>query len=1786
MSYDRMAAGYSPAAGNSPKHSAGEYLRARPNFRFPISQSKIPYGVEVANCIDAVRSYYSLDIFRSSVVDLDEIVRRLRKDSCEPYGTYLHTHVRHHPLQDVIGQSYVYAAMLRLHGDIHAIDALRATALAASLNHPYPRGAKTAVHTLAQCLITPNKRRYEPCAIDVHHILSATKISQSDLAQALSQILAEPDTPATGIRRANTLARLVAPGTTTTTRIARSPVTLLDRDGCRFNQFPEWPPDEELRPGKGIPLEDLVDSDEWHAAPLVDRGDDLLPSLDQLPLIAVGDGITQPIAEFIAREHTRHRLAGDLLPDTDRVLTFPDARALYLYITDGINAAPFQSVELDRLFAYLTLGLMLITGRSMDESGLAIKQYLDGKPSSDDKLTISEKHWHGRYPIAYPQKPQGTKTWFVKTYKRPRFPLPTELIIGIHLLASEQSRIDPEHFNKDFVHEIIRSLRTILPGLSLQRCSNTLPVALYLETGHHRDWQIICGNDAFRSSAPAHYYAPPAHQLVDTYVSGLERLGITCPCGKIPSERYGAPRAAINPKPINTAVLALVRSMPGESRSGVNILRWVEDLNDLAVYTALLFSVCVAHRFTKAIGKVSLRDFAITPDSGRAHESKPPLSVARVSDKCTHEAAVTRICVIPPILATQIGVLQAHQTRLLARLTKANDPRGLIQAKLRDADQGSGPIWFLIDLDKAECADINHCAIAGRWPEMKLPLPYLRHYFATYASIYDLRGCDVAQQMGHDLDEPPHGVSDPESPFEFAARCAGSIESYARAMGFEVRGEIERRNCKLRAVVSESADLLLKMDRVDRAAIQRLNKQQPVISELERANAVSAVDAWLNKTERDDPYCRSPSAIDDWLGEYTQHHPTVAEQLVVRESLQSKLDALTEEYGLEKRLLVPPITKRKLPLAPIRSPHLCAHNWACDLETFCKAGLEHALENDNHNAATAHGVLLLALWGCGSHVIHLAALMSTRSRLSTSAEMGGCAVAERPNDDSISGALSAQVIPEALVPLLSYLRTRLTGRFDAKTISRLIAQESTLATKIGGAPHEYLDTALAAISLARRMTASGPRAAWESDSLASVGPSPERFFAALWNTATEQPPPGTMPAKMHDKKTLAAKTTGHEIYRGLRSSLYGVTKHQNSSTNRAELNERLESIRSIYTRTTFIRVLADCITHAVAVDGHTHKTAYQYLTTLTPLCEKLTEVDFQYVDTELLVDHARRLAIHRHTTGRKTSTSSLASALSWLANGFDRVDVAFEYSAALESVAMPELRSPGFLWSQAEQDAVLTQLAHWRHSAYSDPSRYGDAHAFAASQLGAIIQLKGALRIGELTALRVSDLRIHPNGIGCNIRQRPSHSLKSPASARHSWIAMPQKERQCISRLRSTLDDRRTDRGDELLAWKYRMHRTSISAQYSRILGHAMRRILPRECARTHAGRHNHASLAGYAVQPYRFKPFSLHIAGSHQQTLETLDRLPRRVAYRHLSRQMGHAGSDTTLVWYDHTASLMTDCARFWEGPSRSIEWRLATSRMAMSLSAWSRAVQRFQSYNRVDQLGRTSAPPWAKLIEHDLHTKPNAAPPGPVDIPDDLIPSHAGLLLSFAHVALRGRTSEAAVYIDNSKAIQELANEVGVSKDAAATLLSELKHHEAHLGTKYLVSTRNRPSALPRIARAHIFMPVLRRLQEQLEGKMMRASDLSDWVRRNRGAAGRPGELVFEWCDTHLLDAFKAKLPADRFSSRDHAIRMYVRPHERQFLCLVLYAYAQFAAESNTHPPSRRRIEQTHESAPGSEA
>jgi len=156
-------------------------------------------------------------------------------------------------------------------------------------------------------------------------------------------------------------------------------------------------------------------------------------------------------------------------------------------------------------------------------------------------------------------------------------------------------------------NEFRNRLRDTCPRYTETRAIHTLPVQLFVQTGHVREAQWLSGSSLQHSKAAGHYYAAPAHELARTYVATLRAMGIDAKEPEKIDESYvGAARTASRWNKAANAVRELVTDTEDSVRlSKAPLDHIAAGVYALGTYLALIFGVCTAHRFTASIGNVT-----------------------------------------------------------------------------------------------------------------------------------------------------------------------------------------------------------------------------------------------------------------------------------------------------------------------------------------------------------------------------------------------------------------------------------------------------------------------------------------------------------------------------------------------------------------------------------------------------------------------------------------------------------------------------------------------------------------------------------------------------------------------------------------------------------------------------------------------------------------------------------------------------------------------------------------------------------------------------------------------------------------------------------------------------------------------------------------------------------------------------------------------------------------------------------------------------------------------------
>lgn len=1725
------------AAGNAAYHPA------IPRLAIPIVAGNVPLGGAVADTIQTLLDCFPLAIEAETRTALGQLQQWMRSKSFVPHRGQSQKH-RHeiHPLRGRISSAPYYAALVRQSADQSQYDSLRAIVLGFTLSQSPPRGSHTAVDLLARRLRNPEGIDALDAVQRIDENLRSGDYSAKVIAADLNTVVDGTQGHWQALIRACftepvsdvELSDEQAKTTTPPDQFVKPPV----------NQFtePRTPEDEEIHDDE--PLDDQVLVDEWYAPNLTDHSSrDPEGADDYDDVLCIDEQVSPAVAEYIYAERTRHHLQGALLADTERTLTRLDSAVLWSELRESIEASAMSPSRINALACDVVIATMLATGRSRRTCAAALLYLLEIQDQGSDDFVLAIDHFVGSLPIEYPGTGDAPKAWFYPVKDSIRLQLPPDLVHAIsqlQMLSSDTAYGWELQLSEADIVTRLRSYRAVVPTLTETRLANCLPIAVYTQTGHTRESLIITGDDAFRSSASLHYPYYESQRLQTIYNTALASLGIATPLksSDLRARYIGARRGAMKLDKVHAAVSALTERTASAVINAEALPDLIEAHNLLAAYTCVLFGFATANRFTESIGHVTRRDIL----SCSATENDDTSVIGLVHDKGKAPAIDQRVCALPPVIGKQITALLKRDQKLRARLKRVLGNSWIhVVAALDAACNGTGPLWFSIDSGNKDVSKLNRAVLRELWPEWKPPIEWARHLFASSLADFGMNGGDIAQHMGHRIDSPAFSSVDPDCPIDFGVRCAPAISAYLEKLGFAHLGDIQRRN---RAVpdpnLVPASDIVLQAG-TDLDVVSEINEEEIPITGKEEEEAMRRVTEFLSEQPPHPIYVVDPRKIDDWLNaSQSNRNASRAVQAAVRSALAQQLAVMSEISAGKKLPAVPQLRRRQWEPASIRSTHFdavrwarCAHDWAFD-----------AIAERRQLTPTKEivcGIVLIACWGMGTTRQRIIQLLSASTALHSAGELRGHAAAALHTEDDDPRYLQTQTIPMDAVALLARLRA-LLAESDARTyIDDAWQDAETFLPRLGSRKRKPpLDLALAVIALARQVTTGGDRAAWERGDLRAVGPVPERYFAALQNNLRKQERgPDVVSINTIQRPIKADVTEDMRLFREMRKSVWYVKSHRNAGHYRALLNNNLREIANELPQSCVIGMMASLVRQRLEGDGLEWSSLHGYISTLAQLVRKIGALDLAALEPATLIDPARLMILTYETSGKtrkREKADSVISALSWLLNGFDAIGIDIDLGEITEGLRHSGPRKGGFWISSKEQRWVLGQLSAWTESVYADTGQLGRAQDFAAAELGARIQLSNALRQGEVSHLKVTDLRINGEWVQANVRPRASHTLKRIASKRPTQVSTSQDYTERISALRDRIQNRRLDTDSELLSTAFRMAHTAIASRNSATFRASCSAVIPISYARSHVGRHDFASAVGFTLRAHAFRGVTLHLP--HHEWLKTdwLSALPVRVRLMYFSRQLGHGHPNSTLEYYDHTVPLLLDTARHWRTLSTKANAELLGARPA----AYRKALYRFETAEKKTQ------PPWLSYVDVDWHADPMDEC---IELEPPPVPSGS------TNERLLETTGEVALGLRQGLAADTLANEIGLSERIADDLDFELRHCASFLRLPYLPESGSNETTSSRRPRAGRLSPILHALDQAIADGSLSFLAVLDWCERNVSKASKT-ELGFGNGDAVIREAFSSQGPFKKAAHNSEFLEVKtLRQHERQWFLLVCY-------------------------------
>lgn len=283
--------------------------------------------------------------------------------------------------------------------------------------------------------------------------------------------------------------------------------------------------------------------------------------------------------------------------------------------------------------------------------------------------------------------------------------------------------------------------------------------------------QLICADTLGQSDAPAHYFAPRAEQVADTYRTLLNILfGDEASCGAaVPDTRVGA-RLLVRPE----AAREMTASIGAILHAGVE--RLISTGQICAVHHAMtsqlgcMFMAACTHRPTNALFDLLIIDFYLVRGA------------ALFRDKIHDPAHDPRLVALPSCVIRQIHAYLAHLRGLAAVLPN-------LSALVDKILAGKAPLLFGLD------SDGNHESLTiGAFTDMLplewrvVPLNWGRTWMRTRSIEHGLRPELASIQMGHlEAVGYPFSNASPTEPAQFVSAIRPVLDRLAEDQGWTVR---------------------------------------------------------------------------------------------------------------------------------------------------------------------------------------------------------------------------------------------------------------------------------------------------------------------------------------------------------------------------------------------------------------------------------------------------------------------------------------------------------------------------------------------------------------------------------------------------------------------------------------------------------------------------------------------------------------------------------------------------------------------------------------------------------------------------------------------------------------------------------------------------------------------------------------------------------------------------------------------------------------------------------------
>lgn len=1449
-------------------------------------------------------------------------------------------------------------------------------------------------------------------------------------------------------------------------------------------------------------------------------------------------------AAFEFEQTTRHHLEGALLPDTDRTLTTTETARIWRLLIRNVES----STQHDPLEAVATVcaSLMLITGRRRDECLYAMTNFFRGmRGEVHEALHVDCDSWTATIPTLPPLH-NLPGDWFHAVASELTLPLPDVLSQCLSMLRESVTphTIDSIGRSDEWQacwRQVRQQLRNDCPRFTETRCMHTLPVVTFLQTGHLRDAQWLSGSSLEHSTASGHYYATPSDRVESIYCDALASLGINVEKSATETgQRVGAPRAAIRWACAREAVAALVDRTEKTVRLTKAPLQTVADgVAALGVYLATLFGVCTAHRFTAAIAEVTRRSFVTDSNESTSW------SLCLVADKSANPELDARVCVLPGLFTRQFNAYLRQLERLERSLARRKIRNSALLDHVRAALSGDGPLWFSIagEATNVSMLRLNRTALTTAWPEWAVPLPLLRHLFASNAHAFGLRGSDIALQMGHSIDGEIFSACDPDSPSEFAERISHGLEAYAEALGFRTIG-VARRHDPPAPLASRSTEEILSTH-AQLSAARRIRRSQklpdPNDNERQRGNELVGSLAEQAVHAASSEWVVDPVAIQSLLHE-TRNEPTPVQQAVRDEVAELVARQQKAQTGTKRRRpYIPPLRPAYTGYSTFAQVHFDALVWSRTLETQALTVLKRGLSQDDSEALLASITLLLALYGAGSTTARLLKLLDPGLELHVFTGFEAGVIADVPLGKSPRASCEAQLLTGDLVTLVTYVQRSREAAATARQIESALSLQPELRDYVHKRSPGLLADLLTLIGLARQVYTSGTRSAWERGELDSVGPSLDRVAPLL--SAFIEPVGESEPVWLASGRETPSRGTGLSEYRQLRRLAHRLAVGRGGSGTRRELSEFCRELKRRFGGASLISLLGDLLIYLRVERRLADSTAYEYLTAIgMRLIKQVGAGDIYTIEIDDIERALRIIAVEMRSGAARRGVGAVAPATVHFVEVLDRAGVEIDLARIFDGLEFDAERNPGYIAAQHEIDATESHLTNKTDQALRTLRIDPAADTATIAEAGARIQMATGLRLGEVAGLMRLDVHLDDR-LSINVRAIKRRSLKTLASRRVVSVPIDNDDRARLRELRDRLGDRAHDTGDLLLAPDIGTDVPSIARMISSGFRSAASQTMGGRAARGHIARHNAATVAILATHPEastiaikKLKPLA-HFEPTSDR-LKALERLPARLQFRYLSRQLGHGTPRTTLVWYAHALPLLHAQAGPWGGLSRQNE-ALLIGRRASDIERWRVRRGGALLYDDTARLCRWN-PAWVLATPHTCVESPSFAKFEPEPSTENLSDLSAELTAWAALLVRKG--------IDEYTA----AHHLRLTHERYRAIVNVIGERDRGLRLRYLTGRRPRTRSHLRIPRAHDLRRCFRDLDTMLNRGALDSEVLQRWtlLQLERDT----NSLFFSKETLVLADTLRKHQRVYTAPREMHADALGLQPADRRLVLLVV--------------------------------